>query len=142
MSKLIVMGFDGAATFSVKFNGVQTLLKRDLPHSIFVYSHCHVLQLVCVQAANSTPGIKHVYVTFATLWKFFHYSPKQAEGLKEVQRVLNIPELNVFKPSDTRWLAHERYVKAVRRTTLPLWLLSTTFMKKHSSQKHWKLAKP
>ena len=93
ISKLIGMGFDGAATFSGKHNGVQTLLKSNSPHSIFVHCHCHLLQLACVQAANSTPGIKHVYITLTTLWKFFHYSPKRAECLKAVQRVLNMPEL-------------------------------------------------
>ena len=116
ISKLIGMGFDGAATFSGKRNGVQTLLKTNSPHSIFVHCHCHLLQLACVQAANSTPGIKHVYITLTTLWKFFHYSPKRAECLKEVQRVLNMPEMKVIKPSDTRWLAHERCVKAVKES--------------------------
>ena len=114
ISKLIGMGFDGAAAFSGKRNGVQTLLKKKSPHAIFVHCHRHLLQLACVQTANSTPGIKHVYITLTSLWKFFHYSPKRAERLKEVQRVLNTPELKVIKPSDTRWLAHERCVKAVR----------------------------
>ena len=114
ISKLIGMGFDGAATFSGKHKGVQTLLKSTSPHSIFVHCHCHLLQLACVQAANNTPGIKHVYSTLTTLWKFFQYSPKRAECLKAVQRVLNMPDLKVIKPSDTRWLAHERCVKAVK----------------------------
>ena len=120
ISKLIGMGFDGAATFSGKHNGVQTLLKSNSPHSIFVHCHCHLLQLACVQAANSTPGIKHVYITLTTLWKFFHYSPKRAECLKAVQRVLNMPELKVIKPSDTRWLAHERCVKAVKENYIAI----------------------
>ncbi len=114
ISKLIGMGFDGAATFSGKHMGVQTLLKSNSPHSIFVHCHCHLLQLACVQAANSTPGTKHMYITLTTLWKFLQYSPKRADCLKAVQRVLNMPELKVIKPSDTHWLAHERCVKAVK----------------------------
>ena len=31
-----------------------------------------------------------------------------------VQQVLHLPELRIAKPSDTRWLAHERCVKAVK----------------------------
>ena len=31
-----------------------------------------------------------------------------------VQQVLDLPELKIAKPSDTRWLAHERCVKAVK----------------------------
>ena len=28
--------------------------------------------------------------------------------------VINLPEMKVIKPSDTRWFAHERCVKAVK----------------------------
>ena len=31
-----------------------------------------------------------------------------------VQRVIDLLELKIVKPSDTRWLAHEHYVKAVK----------------------------
>ena len=76
LSKLVGMGFDGAATFSGKKSGVQSRLKTNSPHALFVHCHCHLLQLACVQAANNTNGIKHVYTTLTTLWKFYHYSPK------------------------------------------------------------------
>ena len=60
------MGFDVAATFSDKrLVGVQARLKKHAPHAVFV--HCHLLQLACVQAANSTTGIKHVFTTLTTL---------------------------------------------------------------------------
>ena len=114
VGRIVGMGFDGAATFSGKRSGVQARMKKLAPHALFVHCHCHMLQLACVQAANSTPGIKHVYTTLTALWKFFHYSPKRTESLKEVQRVLDVPELKVIKPSDTRWLAHERCVKGVK----------------------------
>ena len=94
--------------------GVQARLKKHAPHAVFVHCHCHLLQLACVQAANSTTGIKHVYNTLTTLWKYFHYPPKRAESLKEIQHVLNVPEMKVIKPSDTRWLAHEWCIKAVK----------------------------
>ena len=115
LGKLIGMGFDGAAAFSGKHAGVQSYLKKNAPHALFVHCHCHLLQLACVQAANGTTGIKHVYTTLTTLWKFFQRSPKRYyEVLKEVYTVLNLPELKIIKPSDTRWLAHKRCVKAVK----------------------------
>ena len=114
VSNIVGMGFDSASTFSGKKTGVQTRIKKIAPHALFVHCHCHLLQLACVQAANATNGIKHVYVTLTSLWKFFHYSPKRAESLKMVQQVLDLPELKIAKPSDTRWLAHERCVKAVK----------------------------
>ena len=67
-----------------------------------------------MQAAHATPGIKHVYTTLMTLWKSFHYSPKHAESLKAIQKVLDLPELKIVQPSDTRWLAHEHCVKAAK----------------------------
>ena len=68
------MGVDGAATFSGDKTGIQRRLKELSSYSLFVHRCCHVLQLVSVQAANATPGIKHVYTTLMTLWKFLHYS--------------------------------------------------------------------
>ena len=114
LGRPIGMGFDGAATFSGDKTGVQRRLKELSPHVLLVHCRCHVLQLASVQAANATPGIKYVYTTLMTLWKFFHYPQKCAESLKEIQKVLDLPELKIVKPSDTRWLAHERYVKAVK----------------------------
>ena len=99
---------------SLVTTGVQRRLDELSTHALFVHCCCHVLQLAFVQAANATPGIKHVYTTLMTLWKFFHYSPKRAESLKEIQKVLDLPELKIVKPSDTHWLAHKHCVKAVK----------------------------
>ena len=115
VGNIVGMGFDGAATFSGKKTGwCLSKTKETTPHAVFVLGHCHLLQLACVHAANSTTGIKHVYTTLTTLWKYFHYCPKRAESLKEIQHVLNLPEMKVIKSSDTRWLAHEQSVKAVK----------------------------
>ena len=100
LGRLIEMGFDGAAIFSGDKTGVQRRLKEHSPHALFVHCRCHVLQLASVQAANATPGIKHVYTTLMTLWKFLHYSTKRAESL-EIQKVLDLPELKIVKLSDT-----------------------------------------
>ena len=57
MSKLVGMGFDGAATFSGKHNGVQSLLKKNSPHAVFVHCHCHLLQLACVKQQMPSLGL-------------------------------------------------------------------------------------
>ena len=89
-------------------------MKKRSPRALFVHCRSHVLQLASEQAANATPVIKHVYTTLMMLWKFFHYPPKSAESLKEIQKVLDLPELKIVKQLDTRWLAHEHCVKAVK----------------------------
>ena len=112
VGRIVGCGFDGAVTFSRRRTDVQARIKKHAPHALFVQCHCHLQQLACVQAANNTPGIALAYKTLTTLWKHFHYSSKRAECLKEVQSILELPEMKVIKPSDTRWLAHERCVKA------------------------------
>ena len=114
LGRLIGMEFDGAATFSCNKTVVQRRLKELASHALFVHCRCHVLQLASVQAANATPGIKHVYTALMMLWKFFHFSPERAESLKEIQKVPVLPELKIVKPSDTCWLTHVRCVKAVK----------------------------
>ena len=114
LSRLVGMGFDGAATFSGRVSGVQARLKKHSPFAVYVHCHCHQLQLACIQAANGTPGIEHVYTTVLSLWKFFHNSPKRSQSLKEIQAVLELPELKIIKPSDTRWISHERCIKAIK----------------------------
>ena len=43
LNELIGMGFDGAATFSGNHNGVQSLLRQNCPHALYVHCHCHLL---------------------------------------------------------------------------------------------------
>ena len=91
LRRFIGMRFDGADTSSGDKIGFQRRLKELSPHALFVHCRCHILQLASMQAANATPGIKHVYTTLMMLWKFFHYSPKRAESLKDIQKVLDLP---------------------------------------------------
>ena len=113
LGRLIGMGFDGAATFSGDKTGVQRRSKELSSHVLFVHCRCHVLQLASVQAGNATPGIKHVYTTLMMLWSSF-LSFQNMQSLKEIQKVLYLPDLKILKPSHTCWLAHEHCVKAVK----------------------------
>ena len=51
---------EGATTFSGKKTGVQTRLKKHAPYSVFFHYYCPLLQLACMQAANSTTGVCEV----------------------------------------------------------------------------------
>ena len=53
----------------------------------------------------------------------------KAKKLAEIKAVLNTPEIKVTKPSDTRWLARERCVRAIRQV-LPA--LVQTFKEIHA----------
>ena len=52
--RIVGVGFDGASMLSGKKTEVQTRIKKLVPHALFVHCYCHLLQLACVQAANST----------------------------------------------------------------------------------------
>ena len=45
---------------------------------------------------------------------------KKFSALNEMQALVNHPQLKMIKPSDTRWLAHDRSVKAIRCSMRPL----------------------
>ena len=58
--------------------------------------------------------------TMTSVWNLFYYSSQNAEALKGIQVVLGFPELKIVKPSDTRWLSHERCAKAICKELHPL----------------------
>ena len=97
---------------SLVTTGVQRKLKELSPHALFVHCRCQVLQLASVPVANATPGIKHVHYPDDVM-EVLSLTPKTCRVIKEIQKVLDLPELKIVKPSDTRWLAHEHCVKAV-----------------------------
>ena len=110
------LGFDGASTMSGHRTGVQTRLRLHSPSAIYVHCRCHQLQLAALNAAGEHIQVKRVLGTLLTIWKAFHYSPKKAKKLAEIQAELNSPEIKMQKLSDTRWLSRERAVRAVRRS--------------------------
>ena len=71
-------------------------------HMLFT-STVHVIDFSLPQFKQhkSIDPIKKMFGTMGSLWKLFYYSPKKAEALKDVQNILNLPELKVVKPNNT-----------------------------------------
>ena len=113
--KLVGQGYDGAAVFSGSRSGVHIRMRTHCAHALYIHCACHRLQLASVQAAESVPEIKKIFGMMGNIWKLFYYSPKKTQALREVQAALTLPELKVVKPSDTRWLSHERCMRAIRK---------------------------
>ena len=122
LRKLIGLGYDGAATFAGKVSGVYKRIQTSSAHAIYIHCSCHRLQLASNQAAASAKEIRIFFnfLTMTSIWKLFYYSPKKAEALKGIQAVLGFPKLKVMNHSDTRWLLHERCVKAISKELPPL----------------------
>lgn len=111
-SRLVGQGYDGSATFSGEWTGVQRKIRVKATHALYIHCSCHRLQLASIQAAQSVGAVKNTFGTMTNLWMLFHYSPQKAEALKNIQVILYLPELKVNKPSVTRWLLHERCLRA------------------------------
>ena len=111
---MIGHGYDGAAAFSGRLSGVQKRIRTLAAHALYIHCSCHRLQHASIQTAESVKEVKMMFGVTTNLWKLFYYSPKKVVTLANVQAVLNLPELKVVKPSDTRWLSHERCI-AVRK---------------------------
>ena len=126
-SRLVGQGDDGAATFADKHTGVQRRIRAKATHSLFIHCSCHRLQLASIQAAQSIGSLKRIFGTSTNLWKLFNYSPNKAKKLMHVQAILNLPELKVTKPSDTRWLSHERCLQAILKELCALIFILHSF---------------
>ena len=120
--KLVGQVYDVAATFSGSTTGVQRRIRVHAAHEHVLCGtcSCHRLQLASVQATESIATVKMMFGTMCSLWKLFYYSAKKAKALKDVQSVLSLRELKVVKPSDTRWLSHERCVRPIHKELLVL----------------------
>ena len=119
-TKIRAIGLDGAAAMSGVRTGVQARLRCHSPLAIYIHCRCHQLQLACVYAAKTVKNISRVQSNILAIWKLFHYSPKKAAILREIQAVLAHPQLKMLKPGDTRWLSHRNSVHAIRRSLSPL----------------------
>ena len=114
------IGLDGAAAMSGMRTGVHARLRHDSALAIYIHCRCHQLQLACVYAAKSIKAVSCVQSNVLAIWKLFHYSPKKAAVLRDIQVVLAHPQLKMLKPGDTRWLSHRNSVHAIRRSFSPL----------------------
>ena len=120
-TKIRGQGYDGASTMSGKKSGVQLRMRATCsPKALYIHCRAHTLQLALVESSVSIPAVKSVIATMMTIWKTFHFSPKKAARLREIQAVLNHPTLKMIKPSDTRWAAYQRCVNAVQKSLKPL----------------------
>ena len=98
-----------------KHTGVQKRMQTLSGHALYIHCSRHCLQLASIQAAKGIPQIKKFFGMLLSLWKLFYYSPQKAEKLKKIQSVLKLPELKIVKPNSTRWLSHERCIRAIRK---------------------------
>ena len=140
-TKIRAIGLDGAAAMSGTRTGVQARLRCHSPLAIYIHCRCHQLQLACVYAAKNIRAVSRVQSNILAIWKLFHYSPKKAAVLREIQAALAHPQLKMLKPGDTRWLSHRNSVHAIRRSFSPLVVALESIYEEQGDAKAFGLAK-
>ena len=116
IDSLSSFGSDGAAVMTGRRSGVAARLCEMNAQIIPVHCICHRLALATGQASNEVPYLKKMKEYLLAFWKFFHYSPVRAAGLKLIQEAMCLPELKMLKGVDTRWLSHKASVSALLRS--------------------------
>ena len=78
-----------------KRTGAAKKLKDLNPKLIDIHCICQKLALDLKDAFNEIPYLKKYEETLTALFKFYHNSSVHAAALKEIQRVLEDPELKL-----------------------------------------------
>ena len=105
VDKVIVFGSDGVRIMTGKKNGVATRFKKVAP-MIAVHCMAHRLNLCSSKSADSVPYLKNVFQE--TLKDLFHYFSKSAARtteLKQIQAVLDSPQVTMKEMYEIRWMA-------------------------------------
>ncbi|KAL5243786.1 hypothetical protein ACI65C_011196 [Semiaphis heraclei] len=89
-SKLISLGFDGAANFSGSITGVRKRLS-EIAHREIPYIHCraHLLSLALTSARNKHVSIKRTLQVVKDIYKLFHKSAKREKIFHDIQEAIN-----------------------------------------------------
>jgi len=114
-SKLISLGFDGAAYFSGSITGVRKRLS-EIAHREIPYIHCraHLLSLALTSARNKYISIKRTLQVVKDIYKLFHKSAKREKIFHDIQEAINEKKLKIPETIDTLWLSNHRSIHAVK----------------------------
>ena len=103
-------GSDGASVMTGRHAGVATLLHSKNSQMIAV--HCILGHRTSLKHVSY---IKKMKDYLFALWNYFHHSSVRSAGLKQVQELMQIPELKLVKAVDTHWLSNKAAVNSLLR---------------------------
>lgn len=109
LDKLRGQGYDGAATMSGNFRGVQAIVKKSYPKALYTHCVSHSLNL-CLSDAAKTQAIRNSFSIISDCCGFFHSSAKRTTILKNkiIEILPNTQSFKLKSLCETRWvLRHE-----------------------------------
>ena len=105
------LGTDGAANMTGKYQGLKTRILEVNPIVKSVRCACHALNLVLVQACQSSIPMKVFFATLGELYVFIEGSPKRHNTFFDIQKELNLKPRSLKRHAETRWETHHEVIE-------------------------------
>ena len=106
LHNLMGFGSDGASVMTGIKSGVATRFRQLCPHMINIHCMAHRFNLCTSLASKDIPYLKNTFEPmFRDIYYYFDKSANRAAELKELQKVLDEPQLKMKEVHDIRWLA-------------------------------------
>ncbi|XP_053398207.1 E3 SUMO-protein ligase KIAA1586-like [Mercenaria mercenaria] len=113
LSNLCGVSTDGAAVMIGHKSGVVTRLKREVPSVLATHCIAHRLALSCCTGTDAIPYMVKVQEVINSVYKYFHYSPKNMAMLEAIQSLTPGQSQRFKEVFHTRWLSFEGSVSAM-----------------------------
>ncbi|XP_071154595.1 zinc finger protein 862-like [Mytilus edulis] len=116
INKLYGISTDGASVMTGKKTGVVVRLREHVPTLIGVHCAAHKCSLATSQAARSITELQSYSRTVSNIFHYFSNSALRSNKLRQIQSLLNLPELKYAEVHSVRWLSLDRAVQVIFRT--------------------------
>ena len=111
LTKCRGQGYDGAATMSGVYSGVQSRILEKVPNALYVHCVAHNLNLVLNDAVSQVQEVSQFFNVIQRIYTFFSGSIKRWDILASFTTVSNV-KLKALCP--TRWSSREKCIIALR----------------------------
>ena len=111
--------YDGASTMSGIRNGVQALMKSEVPEALYVHCLAHNLNLVLKDVTNKSELVRNVMDFIYNLVQLIRFSPKRLSLFDSLRKDIALqgdgstPSLRVLCP--TRWTVRHTAINSILR---------------------------
>lgn len=123
LNKMRGQGYDGAATMSGQFRGVQASIREKLPLALYTHCSSHTLNL-CLSDASRIPSIRNCMGVIKEVCGFFHMSAKRTEILKSMisECCPEQKKKKLISLCETRWVERHDSVILFKDILEPIFL--------------------
>jgi hypothetical protein len=116
ITNMVGIGTDGASVMTGRHAGVVVKLREHSPALVGVHCAAHRCALAASQAAKSIPEIQSYSRTISNIFFYYTSSALRSNRLKEIQKLLELPELKYAEVHSVRWLSLQKAVEVMYRT--------------------------